>query len=147
MALHSDFPKSPYVVLDPDIRWFPADESLRELGQEKLLPPLVFTLRRKVKEWRDSDYEGTTETSRALLKYWFQTEHILPKADGSSFQFEYYFAQREALETIIYLHDVAQVKDKYDMIRYDSTGLVSAGMFQENWRRFLIKMATGSGKT
>lgn len=147
MALHSGFPTSPYAILDPELRWFPADESLRELGQEKLLPPLVFELRRQVKEWRDKDYEGASETSKALLKYWFQTEHIMPKADGSSFQFEYYFAQREALETIIYLHDVVQVKDKYDMIRFDSTGLVSAGMFQENWRRFLIKMATGSGKT
>jgi len=26
MALHPDFPKSPYVILDPDIRWFPAPE-------------------------------------------------------------------------------------------------------------------------
>jgi len=147
MALHKDFPQSPYAILEPDIRWFPADESLREHGQEKLLPPLVFTLRRKVKEWRDNDYQGATETSKALLKYWFQTEHILPTADGGSFQFEYYFAQREAIETIIYLHDVAKVKDKYDMMRFDSTGLVSAGMFSENWRRFLIKMATGSGKT
>ena len=147
MALHKDFPQSPHVILDPDLRWFPADESLREHGQEKLLPPLVFTLRRKVKEWRENDYEGASETSKALLKYWFQSEHILPKADGTSFHFEYYFAQREAVETIIYLHDVAQVKDKYDMIRFDSTGLVSAGMFQENWRRFLVKMATGSGKT
>lgn len=24
MALHPDFPKSPYEILDPDIRWFPA---------------------------------------------------------------------------------------------------------------------------
>lgn len=147
MALHKDFPQSPYAILEPDIRWFPADESLREHGQEKLLPPLVYTLRRKVKEWRDNDYQGASETSKTLLKYWFQAEHILPTSDGGSFQFEYYFAQREAVETLIYLHDVAQVKDKYDMIRFDSTGLVSAGMFQENWRRFLIKMATGSGKT
>jgi len=147
MALHKDFPRSPYAILEPDLRWFPADESLREHGQEKLLPPLVFTLRRKVKEWRANDYQGASDTSKVLLKYWFQTEHILPKTDGSSFQFEYYFAQREAVETLIYLHDVVQVKDKYDMIRFDSTGLVSAGMFQENWRRFLIKMATGSGKT
>ena len=30
MALHKDFPKSPHAILDPDIRWFPADEQLRE---------------------------------------------------------------------------------------------------------------------
>lgn len=30
MALHPDFPDSPYAILDPAIRWFPADEALRE---------------------------------------------------------------------------------------------------------------------
>jgi type III restriction enzyme len=38
-------------------------------------------------------------------------------------------------------------KDKYDLMRFDSSGAVSAGMFDETWRRFVIKMATGSGKT
>ena len=32
-------------------------------------------------------------------------------------------------------------------MRFDSSGAVSAGMFDESWRRFVIKMATGSGKT
>jgi hypothetical protein len=40
-------------------------------------------------------------------------------------EFEYYFAQREALETIIYLYDVAGVQDKHDMMRFDGSGLVS----------------------
>ena len=48
MALHPKFPKSPYEILDPAIRWFPADESLRETGYGKLLPPLVAELRKKV---------------------------------------------------------------------------------------------------
>ena len=39
------------------------------------------------------------------------------------------------------------VKDKYDLMRFDSTGAVSTGMFDETWRRFVVKMATGSGKT
>jgi len=30
MALHKNFPKDPYAIRDPDIRWFPADEDLRE---------------------------------------------------------------------------------------------------------------------
>jgi len=34
MALHKNFPKSPYAILDPKIRWFPADEDLREKGAE-----------------------------------------------------------------------------------------------------------------
>lgn len=49
MALHPDFPRSPYDLLDPDIRWFPADEALRESSYEKLLPPLVHELREKNK--------------------------------------------------------------------------------------------------
>ena len=66
MALHPDFPSDPYAILDPEVRWFPADELLRTQGYEKLLPPLVATLRKKVKGWRESDYEGASETSRAL---------------------------------------------------------------------------------
>lgn len=147
MALHPDFPNSPYTILDPAIRWFPADEALRATSYEKLLPPLVHELRKKVTAWRSSAYEGATDTSIALLNWWFKTEHLLPKADGTMAGFQYYFAQREALETIIYLYDVIQVKDKYDLLRFDSSGVVSANMFDEDWRRFVIKMATGSGKT
>ncbi|MBT3185777.1 MAG: hypothetical protein HN342_14770, partial [Nitrospina sp.] len=49
MALHKDFPDSPHAILDPGIRWFPADEALRETSMEKLMPPLVSQLRKKVK--------------------------------------------------------------------------------------------------
>jgi len=158
MALHPNFPESPYTILDPAIRWFPADETLRESSSEKLMPPLVPQLRRKVKEWRDSGYVGATNTSKSLLNYWFNTPHLLPQAylpspfgrgaggEGLA-EFQYYFAQREALETIIYLYDVVGVKDKFDMMRFDGSGVVSAGMFDETWRRFVVKMATGTGKT
>ncbi len=147
MALHPDFPGSPYAILDPSIRWFPADEALRETSMDKLLPPLVIALRQKVKAWRDNGYSGATETSRNLLNWWFTSPHLMPQSDGSLADFQYYFAQREAMETIVYLYDVARIKDKYDMMRFDSSGIISAGMFDETWRRFVIKMATGSGKT
>jgi len=147
MALHKDFPTSPHAILDPGIRWFPADEALRDSSMEKLMPPLVAELRRKVKEFRDSGYVGAAGTSRSLLNWWFNTPHLLPKADGTMQDFQYYFAQREALETLVYLYDVVGVKDKHDLMRFDSSGLVAGGMFDETWRRFVIKMATGSGKT
>jgi len=147
MALHPDFPESPYAILDPAIRWFPADESLRETTMDKLMPPLVPQLRKKVKEWRDSGYVGATNTSKSLLNYWFNTPHLLPRTDGTMAEFQYYFAQREALETIIYLYDVVGVKDKFDLMRFDGSGVVSADMFDETWRRFVVKMATGTGKT
>jgi type III restriction enzyme len=147
MALHPNFPESPYAILDPAVRWFPADEALRESSSEKLMPPLVPELRKKVKEWRDSGYVGATNTSRSLLNWWFNTPHLLSQTDGTMAEFQYYFAQREALETIVYLYDVVGVQDKFDLMRFDSSGAVSAGMFDETWRRFVVKMATGSGKT
>ena len=148
MALHKDFPKDPYAILDPNIRWFPADEDLREKGAiQKLLPPLVAGLREKVKEWRDKNYDGASDTSKSLLNWWFKEEHILYDQFGVSSHFKYYFAQREALETVIWLYEVAKVKDKYDLIRYNSTGVLSPQMFTEEWLRFVIKMATGAGKT
>jgi len=147
VALHPDFPESPYTILDPALRWFPADEALRETSMDKLLPPLVPQLRKLVQEWRTSHYAGATETSRSLLNWWFNTPHLMPKAEGTVAEFQYYFAQREALEAIIYLYDVVKVKDKYDLMRFDNSGAVSTGMFDETWRRFVVKMATGAGKT
>ncbi|MCJ7519616.1 MAG: DEAD/DEAH box helicase family protein, partial [Anaerolineaceae bacterium] len=164
MALHPEFPSLPHTILDPEIRWFPADDALRETTSDKLLPPLVSELRRQVKQWRGNNYAGAAETSRSLLNWWFNTRHMLsspsgreaggsPRASawgegiGLLSEFQYYFAQREAVETIIYLYDVIKVKDKYDLMRFDSSGLVSSGMFDETWRRFVIKMATGTGKT
>jgi type III restriction enzyme len=147
MALHPKFPGSPYSILDPEIRWFPADEALRDTSAEKLMPPLVPTLRKRVKEWRASGYVGATETSKSLLNWWFNTPKLWPQRDGTLGDFQYYFAQREAMETIVYLVDVVDAKDKHDLMRFDSSGVVSGGMFDETWRRFVVKMATGSGKT
>ena len=147
MALHPNFPQSPHEIMDPSVRWFPADETLRETAHGKLLPPLVHQIREQVNTWRDDDYRGASETSKSLLNWWFSTPHLLDQADATMGEFQYYFAQREALETIIYLYDVVRVKDKYDLMRFDSSGAVSSGMFDENWRRFVVKMATGTGKT
>ena len=35
MDIHKDFPKDPFVILDPAMRWFPADEDLRGQGQRR----------------------------------------------------------------------------------------------------------------
>jgi type III restriction enzyme len=147
MALHPHFPNSPHAILDPETRWFPAPEALRETKMDRLMPPLVPQLRRQVKAFRDSGYIGACQTSKSLLQWWFNEPHLLPGKDTIMGSFQYYFAQREAIETIIYLYEVAGAKDKYDLMRFDSSGAVSAGMFDETWRRYVIKMATGSGKT
>ena len=147
MALHPDFPKSPYDALLPDQRWFPAAEEMRSTAYEKLLPPLVANVRKEVAQWRDDGYTDASATSRALLNWWFKTDHLSEQADGSLSPFRYYFAQREAVETVIWLHDVRKVRDKYDLLRFDASGAVSANMFDEQWPRYVVKMATGAGKT
>ncbi len=147
MALHKDFPRDKFQILDPSIRWFPAEEDLREKGYEKLLPPFVPELREKIAEWRSKNYEGASETSKSLLNWWFKEPHVIYDKDGNANSFEYYYAQREAVETVIWLYDVEGVKNKYDLIKFDKLGRVSPNMFTEEWLRFVVKMATGSGKT
>lgn len=83
MALHPEFPKSPYAELLPDQRWFPATEELRSTAYEKLLPPLVAKIRSEVSAWRGTGYAGASATSRALLNWWFETEHLVEQANGT----------------------------------------------------------------
>ena len=164
MPLHPNFPESPHEIIDPSVRWFPTGEAVQDSKSDKpllkedstelskavhgeLLPPLVHKIREAVKVWRDANYRGASETSKALLNWWFNTRHLIEGAAAPMSEFQYYFAQREALETIIYLYEVVGVKDKFDLMRYDSSGAVSTGMFDESWRRFVVKMATGTGKT
>jgi len=137
------FPQNPFQILDPNVRWAPSQEELQEKAYEQLIPPLVYRIRLAVKEWRDSGYSGASETTKALLQFWFKDGGH--KTNGSVFQ--YYFAQREAIESVIYLYEIASAKDKYELMRFDSSGRISTGMFPESWARYVIKMATGSGKT
>jgi type III restriction enzyme len=109
---------------------------------EKLLPPLVYKIRLAVAKWREEDYAGVSETSKLLLNFWFNQEHLIEQS-----KFCFFFSQREAIESIIYLYEVAKAKDKYELMRFDSSGRVSTGMFDESWTRYVVKMATGAGKT
>jgi len=83
MALHPNFPISPYAPLIPEQRWFPADEAMRATAYEKLLPPLVAKVRKEVFAWRNGGYAGASATSRALLRWWFDTEQLVENADGN----------------------------------------------------------------
>jgi len=147
MSLHPQFPISPYAPLVPEQRWFPADEALRATAYEKLLPPLVAKVRQEVFAWRNNGYTGASATSVALLRHWFESEHLIENADRSLSTFRYYFAQREAVETVVWLHEVRSARDKFDLLRFDASGAVSSGMFPEDWPRYVLKMATGAGKT
>lgn len=103
---------------------------------------LAQQLRGEVAAWRrDAAYPGATETSRHLLRHWFLDEHQGP--DGEPFAF--YFCQREAIETLVYLHEVRGVRSGADLVA--RWGTQSAVPLDLPYARYVVKMATGAGKT
>ena len=98
MALHPNFPASPYAPFLPSQRWFPAEETLLASTYAKLLPPLVAKIRLEVFGWRASGYDGASESSIALLKHWFDIAHLTENADRLLSTFRYNTAQREAVD-------------------------------------------------
>ena len=121
----------------------------RQLQQEDLLKPHVQTapcvpeIRRAVEDWRKSKYKGATDTTKTLFNYWFGTDHGLP--NGRSFR--YYYAQREALETLVWLYEVEQVRRHRDLVeRFVKVPGIHILQY-DDFARYAVKMATGSGKT
>jgi type III restriction enzyme len=147
MPLPRDFPADPYALLAPDQRWYPGDQVALETTRAALIPPLVDKVRRAVTEWRKAGYEGVSPTTAALLRHWFDVEHYLPDAMGNAVRFRWYFAQREAVESAIWLYEVARARSPHALIAFDSSQAVSLGMFLEDWPRYVLKLATGAGKT
>jgi type III restriction enzyme len=147
MPLDPNFPADPWTVLHPDVRWYPGEELLaRETGAAQLIPPLVDKVRRGVLDWRNVGYAGASDTTRALLNWWFERDHVQYGPDGPEL-FRWYFGQREAVESAIWLYEVQRARDPHALIKYDSSGAVSTGMFDEVWPRYVLKLATGAGKT
>ena len=72
-------------------------------------------IRKETDKWRESGYKrprGLSDTSRRLMEWWFDETHFFP--DGEPFK--YYFAQREAIETTIYLYEVVRKRNPADII-------------------------------
>lgn len=135
---------NPFKIIAPSERWAPSQSQIDAFQNkyEMLLPPLVYKVRLAVAKWREEDYNGASETSKSLLIFWFNQEHLLGQTS-----FSFFFSQREAIESIIYLYEVANAKDKYELMKFDSSGRIGTGWFDETWTRYVIKMATGAGKT
>jgi type III restriction enzyme len=104
--------------------------------------PTVPAIRKAVKDWRDRDYPGITNTSRILLNHWFKKEHRRP-----GYRFEYHYFQREAIETLIYLYEVAKIRSHKALIENYATDANLRLLQYDLFPRYGVKMATGSGKT
>jgi len=106
--------------------------------------PCVPSLREAVKTWRESDYKGVTKTTYELLNYWFRTDHRL--SNGG--RFSYHLAQREAIETLIYVYEVEKVRTRKELLEKFAFNTKNLRLPPyDDFSRFCIKMATGSGKT
>jgi len=105
--------------------------------------PLVPSIREKVTTWRDGGCKGITDTTRILLNYWFRTDHRLP--DGRKFKYHYF--QQEAVETLIYLYEVAEVRRHKGLVESFATRGDLRLLQYDEFARYCVKMATGSGKT
>ena len=75
---------------------------------------LVPKIRVAVDEWRDSNYAGASEVTHRLFDYWFDEDHEVP---GFGTPFRYYFCQREAVETLAWLVEIAGTTDVQALIK------------------------------
>ena len=119
-------------------------EQLGLLEARTRTAPCVPAIREAVSEWREHGYKGITNTTRILLNYWFHTDHRLP----NNKLFKYHDAQREAMETLIFIYEVAVIRRHKDLLEKYAPNNPDLRLLQyDDFKRFCIKMATGSGKT
>jgi type III restriction enzyme len=95
---------------------------------------LVNDIRRRVGLWRQGGYVGVTPTTGHLLAYWNAPDR----------EKKLFFCQIEALETAIYVTEVAR---KYGDAWIENTLRAANDTSNPGLLRIAFKMATGSGKT
>lgn len=121
------------------------EKQVKALHAGPVLPTL---LQPKVKAWVESDYEGTTALTQALLRHWFHTDHE---------EAGFHPAQRMAIETAIYVHEVLGRTLPQDggflhslhveLGAPEDRDPLFAPWWQESLPRYGFKLATGTGKT
>ncbi len=121
-------------------------------GRRPSKVPLVRAIRAEVDAWRRGGYAGVSETSRTLLRHWFENEHLVKNERGESVPFRYHWAQREAIETFIYLYELRRVRNVAELLfEFGDNQLADLALGippeQDRWARYCAKIATGAGKT
>jgi type III restriction enzyme len=118
-----------------------------ELEEDRRELALVNKLRKDVKRWRNSGWEGATNVTKDLLRHWSRKDR--PR--------RFFFCQLEAAETMIFLNEIRGCRrdGKRGKPRWNPE--FTDGDFELLWNmaggsaepltRYACKMATGSGKT
>lgn len=73
---------------------------------------LINKLRNKIGAWRADGYPGASDVTQRLFTYWFEEDHLV---GGALFRY-YYYGQREAVETLVYLIEIEKNYDAKDLI-------------------------------
>ncbi len=130
----------------------PGQPALIQAGRRPSPLSLVNTLRASLSAWRRAGYPGASNTTKRLLTHWFETEHPIQHDTGGVSLFRYHWAQREAIEAFIYLHEVRGIRSVADLLTEfgdESLQLYAKGIKPDEdlWARYCAKLATGVGKT
>lgn len=103
----------------------------------------INALRTEVKQWREKNYPHVTRVTRLLLNFWFNN----PERQDYK---KLFFCQREAVETAVYLNEVAAFDPNIgrDLLRQLDERCESVSQqYEYVLPRTAFKMATGTGKT
>jgi len=114
---------------------------VNDAATDEDLSHIINLLRTQVGEWRKNGYKEVTRVTQTLLNFWFNN----PEREVTK---QLFFAQQEAIETAIWLNEVAEKTNPGNNI---------LAQIRESWTiipdadkmlpRFGFKMATGTGKT
>ncbi|MGB9670532.1 MAG: DEAD/DEAH box helicase family protein [Halothiobacillaceae bacterium] len=130
----------------------PGQPAIIAPGRRPSKVPLVRAIRAEVDAWRRGGYAGVSETSRTLLHHWFDSEHLVKNEAGDLIPFRYHWAQREAIETFIYLYELRRVRNVAELLfEFGDQQLADLALGippeQDRWAKYCAKIATGAGKT
>lgn len=103
---------------------------------------LINKIRGEIRKWRESGYPGVTRITKELLDFWFRNPERISTH-------RLFFAQQEAVETAIYINEVAP-KDNfgnYVLSELEKAWINEMPDPQNRLQRIAFKMATGTGKT
>ncbi len=135
-------------IFTPEVQTIPVRQGsqgdlleLNEVAGTEHGSHVVNLLRREVTVWREAKYPQTTRITRELLQFWFLNAE-------RDMTLSLFFAQREAIETAIWLNEVAEKSNvgQHILRQLEEAQKVSAAA-ENNLPRIAFKMATGSGKT
>ena len=122
----------------------PSQTELLDITAKLRTGPCVPALREAVKAWKAGGYKGVTDTTRILLNHWFYTDHRLP----TGLPFKYHASQQEAIETLVFVWEFEKIRTRKGLLERYAQDLRDLRLPPfDDFARYCVKMATGSGKT